>query len=69
MKSPAGRTIQTIYPASYADEISIFDFNMRPGGSWQHALCATGPSMPCVLHVRVVCSAASELGTHLRLVA
>ena len=24
MKSPAGRTIQTIYPASYADEISIF---------------------------------------------
>ena len=33
MKSPAGRTIQTIYPASYADEISIFDFNMRPGPS------------------------------------
>ena len=29
MISPAGRTIQTIYPASYADEISIFDFNMR----------------------------------------
>ena len=26
---PAGRLIQTIYPASYADQISIFDFNMR----------------------------------------
>jgi len=23
--------VQTIYPASYADEVSIFDFNMRPG--------------------------------------
>ena len=33
MTSPAGRTIQTIYPASYADEISIFDFHMRPGSS------------------------------------
>jgi len=31
--SPAGRTVQTIYPASYADGISIFDFNMRPGPS------------------------------------
>lgn len=31
--SPAGRTVQTIYPASYADQISIFDFNMRPGPS------------------------------------
>ena len=28
-KAPAGRMIQTIYPASYQDEISIFDFNMR----------------------------------------
>jgi hypothetical protein len=32
-KSPAGRTIQTVYPGSYADEVSIFDFNMRPGTS------------------------------------
>lgn len=32
-KVPAGRLIQTIYPASYADQISIFDFNMRPGPS------------------------------------
>jgi xylan 1,4-beta-xylosidase len=29
MKSPAGRTIQTIYPASYADEISIFVRRLR----------------------------------------
>ena len=28
--SPAGRTVQTVYPAAYADEVSIFDFNMRP---------------------------------------
>jgi beta-glucosidase-like glycosyl hydrolase len=32
-KVPAGRLIQTIYPASYASQISIFDFNMRPGPS------------------------------------
>lgn len=25
--------IQTIYPKEYADQISIFDFNMRPGSS------------------------------------
>ena len=31
--SPAGRTIQTFYPASYQDQISIFDFGMRPGTS------------------------------------
>ena len=33
VKSPAGRMVQTIYPASYQDQISIFDFNMRPGPS------------------------------------
>ena len=32
-KSPAGKMIQTIYPSSYQDQISIFDFNMRPGPS------------------------------------
>merc|ERR1711988_2017204 len=32
-KSPAGRMIQTVYPASYQDQISIFDFGMRPGPS------------------------------------
>lgn len=30
---PAGRMVQTVMPASYADQISIFDFNMRPGPS------------------------------------
>ena len=33
LRSPGGRTVQTIYPASYADQISIFDMNMRPGPS------------------------------------
>jgi len=32
-KSPAGRMVQTVYKAAYADQISIFDFNMRPGPS------------------------------------
>ena len=32
-KVPAGRLIQTVYPKAYADEVSIFDFNMRPGPS------------------------------------
>jgi hypothetical protein len=31
--SPAGRTVQTIYPAAYQGMVSIFDFNMRPGPS------------------------------------
>merc|ERR1711959_639943 len=32
--------IQTVYPGSYADEISIFDFNMRPGPSlWPRPDC------------------------------
>ena len=31
--SPAGRTIQTVYESSYQDQISIFDFGMRPGAS------------------------------------
>ena len=31
--SPAGRAVQTIYPSSYQDMVSIFDFNMRPGPS------------------------------------
>ena len=31
--SPAGRTVQTVYPAQYAADVSIFDFNMRPGPS------------------------------------
>ena len=40
--SPAGRTIQTIYPKAYQDQISIFDFNMRPGPSaFARPDCAT----------------------------
>ena len=31
--SPAGRTVQTFYESAYQDEISIFDFGMRPGVS------------------------------------
>merc|ERR1719331_2246407 len=38
--SPAGKTIQTVYPSSYADQISIFDFNMRPRPSnWPRPDC------------------------------
>lgn len=37
---PAGRMIQTVYPTSYADQISVFDFNMRPGPSpWPRPDC------------------------------
>ena len=32
-RNPSGRLVQTVYPASYADEISIFDFGMPPGES------------------------------------
>ena len=33
VKSPAGRAVQMVYPASYQHQISPFDFNMRPGPS------------------------------------
>ena len=48
-KSPAGKTIQTVYPSSYQDEVSIFDFNMRPGPSaWPRPDCAPGtPAASC----------------------
>jgi len=37
---PAGRTVQTILSSSYQDQISIFDFNMRPGPSdWPRPDC------------------------------
>lgn len=46
---PAGRLIQTIYPAAYANQISIFDFNMRPGPSvWPRPDCAA-PYKDCKL--------------------
>merc|ERR1712093_169629 len=39
-RTPAGRMVATVYPASYADQISIFDFNMRPGPSaWPRPDC------------------------------
>ena len=49
--SPAGRAIQTVYPASYQHQISIFDFNMRPGPSAYarpdcNATRATEPQCP-----------------------
>ena len=41
---PAGRMIQTIYPKSFADEVSIFDFGMRPGpGLWPAPNCSSDP--------------------------
>ena len=33
VKPPAGKLVQTIYEKAYATQVSIFDFNMRPGPS------------------------------------
>lgn len=30
---PAGRMVQTTYPAAFVDTVSMFDMNMRPGPS------------------------------------
>jgi len=39
-KVPAGRLVQTILPQAYQNQISIFDFNMRPGPSvWPRPDC------------------------------
>jgi uncharacterized repeat protein (TIGR01451 family) len=48
-RAPGGRTIQTVYPGSYQHEISIFDFNMRPGPSvWARPDCPAGtPTAEC----------------------
>lgn len=49
-KPPAGRLVQTIYPASYAPQISIFDFNMRPGPSvWPRPDCQKSAYGHCPL--------------------
>lgn len=49
-RSPAGRLIQTMYPTSYADQVSIFDFNMRPGKSaFPRPDCGGKSSGPCPL--------------------
>ena len=38
--APAGRLVQTVYEASFADELSIFDANLRPGPSaWPRPDC------------------------------
>jgi len=48
IKVPAGRTVQTFLPASYAEQISIFDFNMRPGPSvWPRPDCSLQPPSSC----------------------
>lgn len=48
VKPPAGRLVQTILPASYAAQISIFDFNMRPGPSaWPRPDCTVRPVSQC----------------------
>ena len=31
--APAGRMSQMTYPADYVNQVSMFDFNMRPGPS------------------------------------
>eukprot|EP00418_Pyrodinium_bahamense_P007913 CAMPEP_0179121212 /NCGR_PEP_ID=MMETSP0796-20121207/57152_1 /TAXON_ID=73915 /ORGANISM="Pyrodinium bahamense, Strain pbaha01" /LENGTH=794 /DNA_ID=CAMNT_0020819793 /DNA_START=44 /DNA_END=2428 /DNA_ORIENTATION=+ len=47
---PAGRLVQTIYPASYASQVSIFDFNMRPGPSvWPRPDCPKSEYGHCPL--------------------
>jgi len=44
---PAGRMLQTIYPASFADEVSIFDMGMRPGPSDYPRPDCTKPMAQC----------------------
>lgn len=47
-RSPAGRSVQTWYPTSYQDEVSIFDFNMRPGSStFPRPDCKIQPQSNC----------------------
>lgn len=48
IRSPAGRTIQTVYPSAYATQVSIYDFNMRPGPSAFPAPgCTQRPASVC----------------------
>lgn len=49
-RSPAGRTVQTIYPSVYQDQLSIFEMGMRPGpSSWPRPHCF------CSLHAYEEC--------------
>ena len=43
--SPSGRAVQTVYPESYQNEVSPFDFNMRPGPSKWPRPDSPGPCM------------------------
>jgi beta-glucosidase-like glycosyl hydrolase len=48
VRVPAGRTVQTVYPASYAHEVSIFDMGMRPGPSnYPRPDCPLRPASSC----------------------
>jgi len=61
--SPAGRAVQTIYPATYQHQISPFDFNMRPGPSRWPRPDAPGPCND-PYYTPVVPSANCTLGTN-----
>jgi hypothetical protein len=50
--SPAARTVQTFYQSSYQDQISVFDFGMRPGASpFARPDCRTQVRRTAVHHV------------------
>ena len=47
-QSPAARTVQTFHGSAYQDQISIFDFSMRPGPStFARPDCALKPASLC----------------------
>lgn len=46
-RSPAGRLVQTIYAREFAEQVSIFDMNMRPGPSAFPAPNCTLPHDQC----------------------
>lgn len=47
-ESPAGRMVQTVYESSYQNQISIFDFGMRPGpSSWARPDCTNPDISKC----------------------
>ena len=49
VEPPAARLVQTIYPKSFADQISIFDQNLRPGPSeWPRPDCTATAAEPTV---------------------
>jgi len=47
LKSPAGRMVQTVYPAAFATTVSPFDMNMRPGPSAWPAPGCPKPAGQC----------------------